>query len=272
MNIMYFFGSNQKPIDLFGKDTAQHQAFLKATATICPGAAYLRNYIISLADPEALQYKAVMPDLFTLVYKVKNKEHEDKIEIDTLPKHPTFVYRRTTNEAKEDDVALCAHTTHGTDAYIVRELTARCNHNKVHLNNVAQMLIERLSVDIEISYMLPIEAITWESGICSIVGIDYITNQTVNQLSNLYCETLLKQIQRVLNHKTFPVITVHDSFHSHPNNMDRVREVYMEIIVEIAKSTLLDSMLSQITGYPITIEKMSDDLGAEIEKGTYWLS
>lgn len=267
----FFYGSNGEPKKVFGDDTREHRSFLKATAVICPGASYLRESIIGLSDSEAMEYACTYPDLFKMVYRVKDSV-EDKIEIDTLPKHPVFTMVRTINAAKDHDVALVAHVTHGCDGFIVREIIARCGYDRDYLKVAARLLIERLKKDIYVEHYLPIEAIERKTQFTSIAGLDYLNETTVNQMTQGYCERLLKLVQRLITYRTFPVLTVHDSFHCHANHMDNCRAEYMEIFCALADSVLLDAVLSELTGDEITIEKMSDDLSDDIREGTYWLS
>lgn len=71
----------------------------------------------------------------------------------------------------------------------------------------------------------------------------------------------------------FDMISVHDEFMAHPNNMNYVRTVYMDIMAEIAESDLLKSMLSQITKNDnLIIKKHSNKLGNMIREGNYAIS
>jgi hypothetical protein len=61
----------------------------------------------------------------------------------------------------------------------------------------------------------------------------------------------------MLEHKPFPLVTVHDEFKAHANNINQVRWHYKEILAEIADSNVLDcwvnptSSESQISQAPV---------------------
>jgi hypothetical protein len=70
----------------------------------------------------------------------------------------------------------------------------------------------------------------------------------------------------------FDMISIHDEFLSHPNNMNYVRTVYIDIMAEIADMPLLNSILSQITNKPISVPKYSTVLSNKIKLGNYAIS
>jgi len=71
----------------------------------------------------------------------------------------------------------------------------------------------------------------------------------------------------------FNLLTIHDNFLAHPNNMQAVRQTYLDILIEIAESDLLQSILRQITGNTsLTVQKLSNDLGKAMKDAEYALS
>jgi hypothetical protein len=63
-----------------------------------------------------------------------------------------------------------------------------------------------------------------------------------------------------------------DEFKAHPNNVNILRQTYIDIMAEIAESTMLEFILSAIQKTPIQIEKYSKDLGDLIRESEYALS
>ena len=70
----------------------------------------------------------------------------------------------------------------------------------------------------------------------------------------------------------FELAHIHDAFTAHPNNMQKVRELYVEILAEIAESNLLADILSEISGTTVELQKFSDDLHLDILNSEYPLS
>jgi len=68
------------------------------------------------------------------------------------------------------------------------------------------------------------------------------------------------------------VAHIHDAFCAHPNNMQRIRELYVEIMTEIADSDLLEDILTEIAGYAVVLHKDSTDLSKDIMQSDYMLS
>jgi len=58
----------------------------------------------------------------------------------------------------------------------------------------------------------------------------------------------------------------------HPNHWKTVCKLYRDILSEICEVDLLASILSEITGIKVELEKDSDCLGMHIEKSEYALS
>jgi hypothetical protein len=75
----------------------------------------------------------------------------------------------------------------------------------------------------------------------------------------------------MLQYQPFELVTVHDEFKAHPNNLNHVREQYRQILAEIADSNVLDDLLSQLYKSSVSFNKMSFNLGDLIRKSEYAL-
>lgn len=244
-------------------------AFYEATDKVCPGANMLLPIMMNLWDPEALSYRCDLPDGFVMNMKVKETV-DIKIEVDTLDPHPTFTYRYTLNVPLEEGRFIPAAVTHGIDAYIVRELTARCNYDSGRLTTAKLLLLKRLGKTIPTGPDFTYPEQMWRKhGMISLEGIEFVNSWSVNKMSEEYCKTLLQLIKDTQRYKAFEVVCIHDEFKSHPNNMNRVRQVYIDLLAELADSTILNAMLSDIAGYPIHINKLSTDLSTHIRQAEY---
>lgn len=269
----HFYASMAEPKRIYGEGTPELAAFYKATDIVCPGANRLLPDILGLWNPEALSYAWDLPDGFKVICKVK-ETHETKIEVDTIEGHPTFLYRHVVNTEREKGLFLPANITHSVDGYIVRELTARCDYNIDQLEAAKIELIRRLQIDIEVSETayLYAERMWHKHNAISIEGVEFVNYWSVNQMSKSYCEALLKLIREVIKKPAFRVITVHDEFQCLPNNMNYVRQEYINILAELADSTTLNAILSDVAKRPITIKKMSTDLSTDIRNAEYPLA
>lgn len=70
----------------------------------------------------------------------------------------------------------------------------------------------------------------------------------------------------------FELAHIHDSYWCHPMYMNRVRQTYVDILVEIAESSMLEDIMSEITGKPVTLNFTDPDLYLDIKHSEYALS
>ena len=89
--------------------------------------------------------------------------------------------------------------------------------------------------------------------------------------SQKHLEELAEIVNGMLQYQPFELVTIHDEFKAHANNMNWVRWQYKEILALLAKSNLLDDLLSQIHGVPGTFPKLSNNLGELIQNSNYAL-
>jgi len=66
--------------------------------------------------------------------------------------------------------------------------------------------------------------------------------------------------------------TIHDSFSVHPNNVDKLRQNYKDILSEILESDLLSDILTQIKGSKVTVKKEGTLTKDLIQKSEYALA
>lgn len=83
---------------------------------------------------------------------------------------------------------------------------------------------------------------------------------------------IVREMIRMSHTQGFEMVSIHDSFWSHPNFMQQVRENYAVIMYRLARSTILQNILRQITGSHRVFEKEEGDLANEIIMSEYMLS
>ena len=79
-------------------------------------------------------------------------------------------------------------------------------------------------------------------------------------------------MREVVRRCPFEMLVTHDEFLAHPNNMNQVRQAYVDVLAEIADGNLLNSILSQVTGEEVNIEKYNTGLGDLIRDAEYAIS
>jgi hypothetical protein len=95
--------------------------------------------------------------------------------------------------------------------------------------------------------------------------------QTTGATSTPHLEALITIVTGMLEYQPFELVTVHDEFKAHANNMNHVRAQYRNILAEIAESEVLNDLLSQIHGLPGTFSKLSFNLAEQIRGSNYAL-
>ena len=69
-----------------------------------------------------------------------------------------------------------------------------------------------------------------------------------------------------------PLSELLDEFKCHPNNMNYLRQQYINVMADLAESNVLDDLLSQIHGVQGHFQKLSTNLGQLIRGSNYALS
>jgi hypothetical protein len=267
-----YYGSKAEPRNAFGEGTVELTAFYKAQSIVAPGAFELISTLIGTWQPYAEEHRWTMPDNFHVRNKV-TVLRDTKIEVDELD-HACFVYRHEANAGTKAGLANAANVVHSIDGFVNRELCYRCNHD--HLLPIARgLIINELDARAKRTFLpyqgdIPvIEQLAKRHNFISLSGIEYITARTVHKFGSKYLRDMLNLIDDTIMNAAFEVITVHDEFKAHANNMNRVRKVYIEIFAELAESTILNAILSELTGEVYTIQPIDPNLGDKIRLGNY---
>ena len=201
---------------------------------------------------------------------------ELRIEVDELL-HATFSYEFYENQGEKKGISLPANVVHSFDAYVLRCMHRRCNYDRAqaeYVSNCIEMELIQRSLNMSATsqeFMTPKLAYYIEqynrSGLADIVILPYLDQATVSLLSTEHLQWLANTLEGMLQYQPFELVTVHDEFKAHPNNINWVRWQYKEILADIADTNVLDDVLSQIHGVPGTFNKLSFNLGDQIRKG-----
>ena len=273
-----FYGSKAKPKEIFGEDTPELNAFYEAAQQVAPGAWELLQDLLASWQPYALMHSWKMPDGFDARIKVMDKV-EARVEVDELD-HCTFTYEFYENKGSKKGLSNAANVVHSVDAWILRSMHRRCNYNRSLMERVAKCIeIELLErhlgasrSDFKAQGKLGYYQEQYNrSTLADAVILPYLDIDNVQQLSTQHLQSLSGIVYGMLQYQPFELVSIHDAFLSHANNVNWVRYQYKEILAEIAESNLLDDLLSQIHGKQGTFTKLSSNLGELIRGSGYAL-
>lgn len=277
-----FYGSVKEPKKLFGDDTPELDAFYKAAAIIAPGGWELLHDLLFSWQDGALEHAWQLPDGFNARVKVMKKHEDVVIEVDELD-HASFSYTYYTNEGKirgkdEGTKSNAANVVHSIDAYVLRSIHRRCNYDHETVELAHDMIKLALAIgdhkpeaaDEAVSYY---KALYERSKMPDVVILPHLNYTNVQALSREHLEALKGITGEMLAHKPFPVVTIHDEFKCHPNNMNHLRKHYMSIFAQLSEADLLSGIFQDIYGNPnVTFDKKSEgQLGDLIRQSNYSL-
>lgn len=262
----FYYGSEAKPKEIFGEGTAEYTAFFKAAQETAPEAYDLRNILIGSWQPFALQHLWIMPDGFDVRIKVMQKK-DVVVKVPEL--NSSFTHIFNVNEGTEKGLSLSANCIHAVDAMVVREMNRRCNYDIDAVIRASDLLAHELSKRTPATITQ-----ACKTKFISLNQIDNLTKESVKQLNIITLTRLYELVMKVLvESKPFELVTVHDAFRGHGNNMNTVRYWYKEILAELADSHIMQDILRQIHNNPkLTLDRASEDLGNLIRKSNYGIA
>lgn len=267
------YGSMAKPKEIFGKGTPAYKAFYEVLSTKCKGAYALLRILLNAWDSSKEYNHWVLPDGYNAYIPVM-QSITDRVKIEEL--NYTMSVQTWVNKPMDFGLSICANAIHSVDAYVLRTLVRRANYNVKQVKKSVRLIKEALLSEYVIpehyveEAVMPIHLYV-KTGLADIVCIQHI-EKIVHQLPHDMLRKLLHTLETMLQHEPFEVITVHDSFACHANHCNRLRYWYKEILSEIAESTLLNHLLTQIYGEECTFKKINPNLASLIRNSNYGLS
>ena len=274
------YGSKKVPIEIFGEDTEELNAFYQAVQIVAPGAWTLLQELLGAWQPWALVHSWKLPDGFDARVKVMNKK-DVRIEVDELD-HATFSYTYYENQGEKSGLSLVANTIHSIDAYLLRCMHRRCNYDAVVVAIAHKAIDEELDLRSQ-GFTDQVAGATGKlayyieqyerSAMADVVILGWLKDgYSTQHLSTKHLTQLRAIVQGMEAYAPFELVTIHDAFKCHANNANYLRWQYKEILAELAESNILGDVLSQIHGVQGTYDKLSNNLGDLIRGSNYALS
>ena len=271
------YGSTMVPKEVFGEGELL-STFYQAASSVAKGAFELMPALLDTWQKNALFHNWVMPDNFHVNIKVMQTK-ETRIEVDELD-HTTFTTYVKINKGSEKGLANVANLTHSVDSYVLRSVIRRAafDVNKVAIANgmyiielekrkQGKSVISSLS-DADLDNMLNIYQY---SGVLDVSIVDYINDDNIGHVPSPLLVKLIATLSKMLELGSSPVLTVHDAYFAHVNHCNAVRYWYKEILAELAESTILDFLVSQIVGQQVKWNKPMNNLPELIRNSNYSL-
>jgi hypothetical protein len=277
-----FYGSKAQPKLLFGPDTPELEAFYAAAQQMAPGPWELLQELLASWQSDALEHSWVLPDGFHARIKVMLKQ-STRIKVEELD-YASFTYEYYANEpipiGHQKSKANAANVVHSVDAYVLRSMHRRCNYDREVVNKARALLSQerinrRMGLPRTATQLTGKAAYYVEqykrSTVADVVILPHLDADSIQLISDEHLESLLYAVNGMLQYRPCELVTIHDEFKSHPNNMNWVRWQYKEILAEIAESRLLDDLLTQIYKTSGSFTKMSTNLSDYIRQSNYGL-
>ena len=261
------YGSQAVPKEVFGEGI-QLQVFYESMGTLAPAAWELNMAFLNMWDPDALSHDWVLPDNFHVHIKVMDTVQET-VQFLNQP-YDTF---RSVNQPTEEGRSLGANTTHSIDGMIVREISRRCNYDVDKVLKVMEAAVHPSKGGLGIGR--PDDEMVkalWghfeRTGYLSARILDHLDLGNMGLVDQ---EEILDLINS-LPEKPFTVLSVHDCFRCLPNYGNDLRQQYNLQLSMIARSTLLQDLLSQICKRQLSIGKLDHNMWKDVLHTNYALS
>lgn len=280
-----FYGSTAQPKAIFGEGTSALDAFYRAAQEVAPGAWELLTDLMATWNPNVLAHCWQLPDGFEVKVKVKTTA-ETRIEVDEIG-GASFTYQytdyRPLPQGHKDAKSNPANVVHSIDAYVVRSIQRRCNYDKVVAVRALDLIQEELAnrtafPNWESEVKVPMtkqihyyENLYHRHQVADVVILPYLCADQIRHLDTEHLEKLGNIVESMLGYEPFEVITVHDEFKCHPNNMNFLRAQYINIMCDLAEGTVLDAIMTDLFGKPVKYNRRSTNLSELIAESNYAL-
>jgi len=293
------YGSTATPRRVYGEGQAL-AAFYHVIEKYMPAAWHLNTTLVALwqalpstgSDPQNLTNHWTLPDNFHVRIKVMDNDYE------------TFRWNDPSGFTRDSYVkipvhrpvpmsrSLGANIVHSIDGLIVREISRRCSYDPELVSQLRSLLdnTHKRTITLGASTVqgTPAEALLgalWDhyraTGYLSARILSCFSDGLTEPLWDMFLLLSCGHVQPLqdlldsLPEKPFPVLSIHDAFRCHPNYVNDLRKQYNQQLMEIARSTIMDSVLTQLldrSDHPVKLTKLDTSMWKEIMDSNYALS
>jgi hypothetical protein len=261
-----FYSSTAVPKRVFGEGDLL-QVFYDTVEQNAPGAWEINKTMLAIWDEKALENSWVLPDNFHVRIKVMG-EASETVHFLNEPFEVTY----HVNKPIKGGRSLGANMVHSIDGMVVREMQWRCNYDPKHIAQLSTWALNkqfgRLVKRPQDEMVLTLWGHYQNSGFLSARILNYLDNLNLGLVEWRVIQELINSLPK----KPFEVITIHDCFRVLPNYGNDLRRQYNNLLAEIAESSLLGYLVSQICRRPVTANKLDPSLANDIRQANYALS
>ena len=166
------------------------------------------------------------------------------------------------------------------DAYVARTLHRRLNYDEKVLKYASWLLETEVLKRAFAEYQEDVEDAALQyyidlyeaNQMANVVILPYLTPENVGNLSYNHLTHLNKIVGMMEKYKPFEVVSVHDDFRVHCNNVNHLRFMYKEVLAELAESEVLSNIMRTINHCEGKYQKLSNSLGEVIRGSNYALT
>jgi len=168
------------------------------------------------------------------------------------------------------------------DAYILRSMHRACNYNEVLIKHAYDCLLDEqdyrvyfirnntgLKMSEKIEYYL--EQYN-RSKVVDIAILDHMTVYGAMFLSIEHINALIAKCELMLEHKPFELVTIHDDYKAHANNINAMRKHYIDTLATLADGDVLSDIFTQLYNSKGIYPKLSNNLSTLIRNSNYALT
>lgn len=170
---------------------------------------------------------------------------------------------------------------HSIDAYVLRNMHRRCNYDPVAVQEALQTIQKAKEYySLWGTYINAPESCKHALAIDRYIKTNIVDTSAMAILGEdtymYFPEDILHKLEEILltilEHEPFEIVTIHDEFQAHPNNLNHLRAHYRNILADLADSTIVSDILTQLYGQQVNYPKQSTNLSAYIMNSNYFLS
>ena len=230
------YGSTKVPRENLGEENLP--AFYRMLQTEFTGAWNVFLHIQTLWRPDVPSHRWTMPDGFEVI---QWNEMMQEISI-TLWGAKTTVKKKV-KCLKTSGLNLAANITHSLDGLVCREMVKRAQVNPDVARELMGSFPEGKSVDCDLLVRLYRKT--------NFLSVDLIHNMDRETFSNLELAEKLEIIcllEHLANKDQFDLTPVHDQFFSKAMHCNDMVKMYRYIMQQVWDSSILDSIVEDITG------------------------